>query len=115
MAHRRSFIRKSGLLPLVSYIIRVRGGLTMSEKNEQDVGMEWKYIVSVGFFGGLMAGLISYAFHWMDILPFGPGIVFQFWGAYDTTAWVRGPLGHFLAISFISLASIGISFIYLAL
>lgn len=73
------------------------------------------YLLSIGFFGGFFASLTAYLAHFLNFIPFGPGIILQMLPQYTVIPWMRGPGGHFIGILVISLFSIGFAYLYYAL
>lgn len=73
------------------------------------------YMYSIGFFGGLFTSMIAYAAHFLNFIPYGPGVVLQMIPIYTETPWMRGPGGHFVGILVISFLSIGFAYLYYAL
>lgn len=87
----------------------------MSEKSQEEVRKENNYIFSVGFCGGLFTSGLAYIAHFLNFIPFGPGVLLQTLPMYSQTPWMRGPLGHIIGILIISLLSIVSAYIYYGL
>jgi hypothetical protein len=73
------------------------------------------YVLTTGFFGGFFASSLAYFAHFLNFIPFGPGILLQILPTYENTPWMRGIGGHALGIIIISLLSILAAFLYYAL
>jgi hypothetical protein len=88
-------------------------GQRQKEQNQDKKGKN--YIVTIGFFGGVFASVITYIVHFLNFIPFGPGIILQAWPTYVLSGWMRGPVGHLIGIILLSLLSIVISLLYYGL
>ncbi|WP_202076671.1 YqhR family membrane protein [Caldalkalibacillus salinus] len=71
-----------------------------------------QYILSTGFFGGLFASLLAYFAHFMNFIPFGPGIIWQNTHLYMFYPSLKGPWGHLLGMVSVSVISIGVAYAY---
>ncbi|GAA0350863.1 YqhR family membrane protein [Bacillus horti] len=85
-----------------------RAGQTQRQKKQL-------YTVTVGFFGGLFASLITYLAHALNFISFGPGVVWQHLPFTQGMKPLMGPLGHGLSILCLSLLSILASSLYYTL
>lgn len=73
------------------------------------------YTIYVGFFGGLFASFLTYMIHFLNFIPFGPGVIWHHVPYLANVKWLQGVWGHLAAIVFISFFSILISYLYYAL
>lgn len=66
-------------------------------------------VVSIGFFGGLIWGIVGYLAFFFNFIRVGPALVLMPWALGD---WKNGFIGHMIGIIVISILSIAVAFIY---
>jgi len=79
---------------------------------KQNENKNKSYVYVIGFFGGLFVSTLAYASHFLNFIPFGPGVLLRMWPTYSAVAWMRGPVGHLIGILLISLISMLIALLY---
>jgi hypothetical protein len=99
---------------LISFLVHTKKEVIgMSSKSRE--GKQRSYVYTTGFFGGLFASVVAYSMHLLNFIPFGPAVLLQYLPTYEFTPWMRGPLGHLIGITIISILSMLVAFLYYVL
>lgn len=89
-------------------VIIVTEAQTQNEQNENSKS----FVVSIGFFGGLITSFMAYVALLFNFVPFGPRVVWQMWPEQAQAIWMRGHVGNITGIILLSLLSIGAAYLY---
>lgn len=83
------------------------------EQNQQEEPMSHvSRVVMIGLFGGLFWSLLGYIAYIFNFTEMGPALILEPW---IDAEWKNSPLGNFIGIAIISLASILIALLYNAM
>lgn len=79
------------------------------KKQEKNMSGFTSMVAFIGFFGGLIWGLVHFITYYLNLTKIGPAFILNPWALGE---WKNQLLGQVLGVFAISLISIGIAFLY---